>query len=443
MNHRPANSSFNLLTLKTSALIGAACCALTACVTTPREAGFVSLFDGQSLKGWTLVGKHGEGYGVKDGVIYCAKGGGGNLYAEKEYSDFILRFEFKLEPGSNNGIGIRAPLEGDGAYVGMEIQVLEDSAPQYANLKPWQFHGSIYCVVPAKRGALKKIGEWNQEEILAQGRHIKVTLNGKVIVNADLNNVTDAEVLRKHPGLLRDRGHIGFLGHNDYVEFRNIRLKQLPVIPRNNIPPEGFTALFNGKDLSGWKGLLAPPNDNPIKRAKLSPAESAAAQATANERMVEHWKALNGVLEFDGRGDSLCTVKDYGDFEMLVDWKIKEGGDSGIYLRGSPQVQIWDPFHAKSGSEVGSGGLYNNQKNPSTPLKRADHWIGDWNRFRILMVGEKVHVFLNGELVVNDVTLENYWDRTRPIFPTGQIELQNHGNNLYFKNIYIRELPRH
>ena len=162
--------------------------------------------------------------------------------------------------------------------------------------------------------------------------------------------------------------------------------------------------------------------------------------------MVEHWKAVNGVLEFDGKGDSLCTASDYGDFEMLVDWKIKEGGDSGIYLRGSPQVQIWDPFHARSGSEVGSGGLYNNQnkqKNPSDPLKRADHWIGDWNHFRILMVGEKVHVFLNGELVVNDVTLENYWDRSRPIFPTGQIELQNHGNNLYFKNIYIRELPRH
>ena len=106
-------------------------------------------------------------------------------------------------------------------------------------------------------------------------------------------------------------------------------------------------------------------------------------------------------------------------------------------------MQIWDPFHTKSGSEVGSGGLYNNQKNPANPLKRADHWIGDWNHFRILMVGEKVHVFLNGELVVNDVTLENYWDRTRPIFSTGQIELQNHGNNLYFKNIYLRELARH
>jgi hypothetical protein len=435
-----------LSTLKTGLLVGAATGLLAACVTIQNESGFTSLFDGQTLKGWTLIGKHGDGYGVKDGVIYCARGGGGNLYTEKEYADFVLRFEFKLEPGSNNGIGIRAPLEGDGAYVGMEIQVLEDSAPQYANLQPWQFHGSIYGVVPAKRGALRKIGEWNQEEIVAQGRQIKVTLNGKVIVDASLNNVTNAAVLRKHPGLLRDRGHIGFLGHNDYVEFRNLRIRELPVIPRDNVPPEGFTALFNGKDLSGWKGLLASPNDSPVKRAKLSPAERAAAQTTANQRMVEHWKAVNGVLEFDGKGDSLCTASDYGDFEMLVDWKIKEGGDSGIYLRGSPQVQIWDPFHARSGSEVGSGGLYNNQnkqKNPSDPLKRADHWIGDWNHFRILMVGEKVHVFLNGELVVNDVTLENYWDRSRPIFPTGQIELQNHGNNLYFKNIYIRELPRH
>jgi len=442
-NNRSARSfPLDLTALKTGFLVAAVTGLLTACVTTSRETGFVSLFDGQSLKGWTLVGKHGEGYGVKDGVIYCAKGGGGNLYTEKEYSDFIFRFEFKLEPGSNNGIGIRAPLDGDAAYVGMEIQVLEDSAPKYANLKPSQFHGSIYGVAAARRGALKKIGEWNRKEIVVQGRRIKVTLNGKVIVDANLNDITDPEVLRKHPGLLRDRGHIGFLGHNDYVEFRNIRIKQLPVIPRNNVPPEGFTALFNGQDLTGWKGLLSPPNDNPVKRAKLSPADHAVAQARADERMMENWKVVKGVLEFDGKGDSLCTARDYGDFEMLVDWKIPENADSGIYLRGSPQVQIWDPFHPLHGSEVGSGGLYNNQKNPSKPLKRADRWISDWNRFRILMVGEKVHVFLNGELVVNDVTLENYWDRTKPIFSTGQIELQNHGNNLYFKNIYVREIPR-
>jgi hypothetical protein len=120
------------------------------------QSGFTSLFDGHTLNGWKLVGKHGDGYGVKSGVIYCAKGGGGNLLTESEYSDFILRFEFKLEEGSNNGIGIRAALEGDAAYMGMEIQVLDDTAPQYATLRPAQYHGSIYDVIPDQTGALRK-----------------------------------------------------------------------------------------------------------------------------------------------------------------------------------------------------------------------------------------------------------------------------------------------
>lgn len=204
----------------------------------------------------------------------------------------------------------------------------------------------------------------------------------------------------------------------------------------DNVPPEGFKALFNGKDLTGWKGLVA----NPKVRAEMSPEELAAAQKTADENMREHWSVDDGVLIFDGnnKGGPLCTIKDYGDFEMLVDWKIKEKGDSGIYLRGSPQVQIWDIKLF----DTGSGGLYNNKENPSKPIKTADKPIGEWNTFRIKMIGDKVTVHLNDELVVDNVTLENYWERDKPIYPTGQIELQNHGNTLYFKNIYIREIPR-
>lgn len=203
----------------------------------------------------------------------------------------------------------------------------------------------------------------------------------------------------------------------------------------DNTPPEGFNALFNGHDLAGWKGLQASPNDNPIKRAKLAPEKFAAAQKEADENMRAHWRVADGALVFDGKGRSLCTAKDYGDFELLVDWKILPKGDSGIYLRGTPQVQIWD-------DPVGSGGLYNNQKNPSKPTKAADRPVGEWNHFRILMRGEKVTVYLNDELVVDNVTMENYWDRGQPIFPTGQIELQNHGNTLWFKNIYLRELSK-
>ncbi len=202
---------------------------------------------------------------------------------------------------------------------------------------------------------------------------------------------------------------------------------------KDNTPPEGYTAVFNGKDLTNWKGLVGDPKS----RAKMSKEDLAAAQAKADEKMAAHWKVVDGVLVFDGKGDSLCTIKDYGDFEMYVDWKILPKGDSGIYLRGSPQVQIWDVAL----NNIGSGGLYNNQKNPSKPDKTADKPIGEWNTFHIKMVGEKVTIKLNGELVVDNVTLENYWERDKPIYPTGQIELQNHGNTLYFKNVYIKELP--
>jgi len=205
-----------------------------------------------------------------------------------------------------------------------------------------------------------------------------------------------------------------------------------------NVPPEGFTALFNGTDLTGWKGLVGDPKS----RAKMSPEQLAAAQAKADDDMRAHWKVADGALEFDGKGHSLCTAKDYGDFEMWVDWKIEAGGDSGIYLRGSPQVQIWDTARTDSGAQVGSGGLYNNQKHPSKPAKVADKPVGQWNTFQIFMVGEKVTVILNGEIVVDNVVMENYWERDKPIYPTGQIELQSHGSRLYFRNIYIREIPR-
>jgi hypothetical protein len=207
-----------------------------------------------------------------------------------------------------------------------------------------------------------------------------------------------------------------------------------------NQPPEGFAALFNGKDLAGWKGLLKDPYDNPDKRATLAPDQAKTLQQEADENVRAHWKAVDGILVFDGKGRSLCTAKDYGDFEMLVEWKIEKGGDSGIYLRGSPQVQIWDTANRLVGAQVGSGGLYNNQKNPSKPSKMADKAVGEWNTFRIIMIGDKVTVYLNGELVVDHVVMENYWNRSKPIFPTGQIELQNHGNFLYFRNIYLREI---
>lgn len=199
--------------------------------------------------------------------------------------------------------------------------------------------------------------------------------------------------------------------------------------PKDNMPPPGFTALFNGRDLTGWQGLVELP-----QRKKLKPDELAAKQKAANEKFLPHWTVKNGILEYDGKGQSLQTAKDYGNFELWVDWKIGKKGDSGIYLRGNPQVQIWD-------SPVGSGGLYNNQKNPSKPLKVADKPVGEWNTFRIIMKGDKVTIYLNGELVVNKTPLENYWERGKPLPTKGPIELQHHGNTLWFKNVYVKELP--
>lgn len=175
----------------------------------------------------------------------------------------------------------------------------------------------------------------------------------------------------------------------------------------DNTPPPGYTALFNGKDLTNWK----------------------------NEGKAQgHWSVKDGVLHYDGKGDSLHTAKDYGDFDMYVDWKISAKSDSGIYLRGLPQVQIWDR------PDIGSGGLYNNKKNPSKPTSVADKPIGEWNTFRIVMKGEKVTVWLNGTKVVDDVTLEHYPKYNSPIPSTGDIQLQHHGNPLEFRNIYIKEL---
>lgn len=198
------------------------------------EEGFSPIFNGKDLDDWVYgtknnAMKQGVGYQVdpEQKIVYCTVHDGGNLYTKKEYGNFILRFDFKLTVNANNGIGIRAPLEGDAAYVGMEIQVLDDSGPEYKNLRPEQYHGSIYDVFACKRGFQKPVGEWNTEEIYADGPHVRITLNGTVIVDANLDDVKDEKKLKKHPGLKNPKGHIGFLGHGARVEFRNLRVKEL------------------------------------------------------------------------------------------------------------------------------------------------------------------------------------------------------------------------
>lgn len=187
--------------------------------------GFSSVFNGTDLSGWAGAV---ENYEVRDGAIVCKEGHGGNLFTEEEYDDFVVRVEFKLPPGGNNGLAIRYPGTGRASYDGMtELQVLDDTATKYAKLDPRQYHGSVYGMVAAHRGYLRPVGEWNYQEVTVQGHTIKVELNGSVIVDADVSKVTEFKDDLPHPGKDLTRGHFGFAGHNEPVMFRNVAIKKL------------------------------------------------------------------------------------------------------------------------------------------------------------------------------------------------------------------------
>ena len=191
----------------------------------PDAEGFTSIFDGKTFEGWDGPI---ENYQIVDGAILCRPGKGGTIYTKAEYSDFIVRLEFKLPPGGNNGLAIRYPGTGDAAYVGMtELQVLDDTDPKYAGLDPRQAHGSAYGMVPALKGHLRPVGEWNVQEVTVRGSKIVVVLNGTRILDADLSTVTSFLADSAHPGKDRTSGHFGFAGHGDPVMFRNVRIKAI------------------------------------------------------------------------------------------------------------------------------------------------------------------------------------------------------------------------
>jgi hypothetical protein len=190
------------------------------------ENEFEPLFDGKDLDGWTGAV---DDYEVVDGALQCKRGRGGNLFTEKEFDNFVLRFEFKLPPGGNNGLAIRSPIDqGELAYLAMELQILDDGDPRYDDLHDYQVHGSLYGLAPAARGYLRPVGEWNYQEVIADGNRVKVRLNGFEILDADIDKVRQKPLDGKeHPGAERTSGHIGFCGHNDPVAIRNVRIKAL------------------------------------------------------------------------------------------------------------------------------------------------------------------------------------------------------------------------
>jgi hypothetical protein len=209
-------------------------------------------------------------------------------------------------------------------------------------------------------------------------------------------------------------------------------------------PPEGFTVLFTGKDLSGWHGM---PHFSPYKLDQMSEEERKKNIDKWTEDAKKHWQVNDGELVNDGKGAYLTTDRDYGDIELLIEYRTVPKADSGIYLRASPQVQIWD--YTKEGgkwdrgADKGSGGLFNNARTSPgrDPLVLADKPFGQWNQFRILQVGERTTVYLNGKLVVDHARLENFWDRKLPLRKKGPIQLQTHGGEIRWRNIFLREIP--
>jgi len=393
------------------------------------------LFNGTDLSGWK-----GEGYVVEDGAIVCTPKGK-NLISEATFSSYILDFEFKLPAGGNNGLGIHYPGSGDGAYTGLELQILDNTAPKYKDLKDTQFHGSLYTMAPAKKSGLKPVGEWNRQRVSVLGSVIIVELNGEIILRANLDDLS--RLHPKHEGVKRRAGHIAWLGHGDRVAFRNIQIAELPPAANvDGVKADGFTQIFNGKNLAGWKH---------------------------NPTATNEWIAQDGILRHTGKlGDprDLWTEKAYGNFTFVFDWrwsgrgpqklqplvladgnhKVGDDGktvmveieelDSGIFLRGEAksQINLWN-------WPIGSGEIYGYRtdkampaevKAQATPKTHADSPVGEWNRTMITLIGDRVTVSLNGRVVIDNAQLPGIPER-------GPVGLQHHGSAIDFANLWIKE----
>ena len=393
-----------------------------------------SLFNGKDLSGWT-----GAGYVVEDGAIVCTPEGK-NLVTEQTFSNYIFEFDFKLPPGGNNGLGIHYPGTGDGAYTGMEIQILDNTDPKYGDLKDYQFHGSLYTLAAAKKTGLKPVGEWNHERVVVSDSGLMVELNGEIILRANLDDLSARNP--KHEGVKRRAGHIAWLGHGDRVAFRNIQILETPPMANTEgVMAAGFKPLLNGKNLDGWK------------------------HGNSSE-----WTLVNGILKHSGRPgepSDLWTEKEYGDCTIVCDWRWSGRGrlkmqpiilpngtnklgkdgqpelveteelDSGIYLRGNiaSQVNLWN-------WSVGSGEVYGYRTNSAlsaevraqvTPKSKADRPLGEWNRTMVTIKGDRLTVALNGRVVIDNAQL--------PGVPVkGAIGLQHHGSAIDFANLWIKEL---
>lgn len=388
------------------------------------------LFNGKDLTGWK-----GNGYVVEDGAIVCKPEGDNlNLFTEETFADYVLEFDFLLTPGANNGLGIHYPGAGDGAYTGMEIQILDSTDPKYKDLKDYQFHAGLYTLKAAKQGFLKPVGEWNHEKVTVNGPSVKVEVNGHEVLDADLDELSKSHP--DHVGVKRRAGHIGWMGHGDKVSFKNINIGEIaPAANEAGVKAAGFTKIFDGNSLDGWK----------------------------HDEGITNWTAINGILKHNGKTgptSDLWSEKSYKDFTLVCDWRWSGRGpmmdrpiilpdgsqkgsvqveelDSGIYMRGNirSQVNLWN-------WPVGSGEVYGyrtDKKMPPevkagvTPTANMDKPLGQWNRTMITMKGDRLTVTLNGQTVIKEAQLPG-------VPPEGPIGFQHHGSAIDFANVWIKEL---
>ncbi len=393
---------------------------------------FRPLFNGENLEGWK-----GEGYTVEDGAITCTPEGAA-LFTAETFTNYTLKFEFRLPPGGNNGLGIHYPGKGDGAYDGMELQILDNTAEKYQDLEDYQFHGSLYTLAPAKKEGLKPVGEWNSQTVTVMGPKLTVMLNGTTILEADLDALEKSHP--DHRGVKRRAGSIAFLGHGDKVAFRDIRIAE--TAPAAEEPP-GLRAALR-RQVSGrmeirirWeKGQLVRRQRDPPSHRRSRPDQG-----------------------------FLWTEEEFGDFTLALDWRWSGHGqmkaqpivlpdgsdklgadgdkelveieelDSGVYLRGNTksQVNFWN-------WTVGSGEVYGYRtdakqsaevKAAVTPKRKADKPLGEWNRTLITLKGQLLTVSINGDVVIENAQLNEMPEK-------GPIGLQHHGQAIDFANIRIK-----